>query len=74
MKRSLTKDQVVAKRIAEIVSDVTLDLDEVGKTIANAHPTVIYNRLVLLAEAAVDEKTTERGHSSLNDYLEERGF
>jgi hypothetical protein len=74
MKRSLTKDQVVAKRIAEMVSDVTLDLDEVGKSIANAHPTVIYNRLVLLTEAAVEEKITERGHSSLNNYLEERGF
>jgi hypothetical protein len=74
MKRSLTKDQVVAKRIAEMVSDVTLDLDEVGKALANAHPTIIYNRVMLLAEAAVEERTSDKGHPSLNDYLREKGF
>lgn len=55
-KLQLTKEQKIAKKITELVNDVTLDLDEVGKTIANAHPTITYNRVILLAEAAVEEK------------------
>jgi hypothetical protein len=55
-KLQLTKEHKVAKKITELVSDVTLDLDEVGKTIANAQPTVTYNRVILVAEAAIEEK------------------
>ena len=55
-KLQLTKEQKIAKKMTELVSDVTLDLDEVGKTIANAQPTITYNRIILVAEAAVEEK------------------
>jgi hypothetical protein len=55
-RRPLTKEQKVAIKIGEMVNDVTLDLEEVGKTIANAQPTMTYNRVIILAEAAVEEK------------------
>lgn len=55
-KLQVTNEQKVAKKITQLVSDVTLDLDEVGKTIANASPTITYNRVILIAEAAVEEK------------------
>jgi hypothetical protein len=55
-KLQITKEHKVASKISQLVNDVTLDLDEVGKAIANAQPTISYNRLVLLTEAAVAEK------------------
>lgn len=55
-RRQLTKEEKIAQKISDLVNDVTIDLDEVGKTIANAHPTITYNRVVLVAESAVEEK------------------
>lgn len=55
-RRTLTKEQKVAQKISELVNDVTIDLEEIGKTIANAHPSITYNRVILVAEAAVEEK------------------
>lgn len=55
-RRTLTKEQKVAQKISELVNDVTIDLEEIGKTIANAHPAITYNRIILVAEAAVEEK------------------
>ena len=39
-----------------MVNVADLDLDEVGKTIANASSTLLYNRFILVAESAVEEK------------------
>lgn len=60
MRRRITKEQKVAEVIASSVSDVSLDLDEIGKAIALGQPTVLYNRLILVAESAVEEKENER--------------
>lgn len=55
-RNSLTKEEKIALKMSEMVSDVHLDLEELGKTIANSQPTLTYNRLILIAEAAVEEK------------------
>lgn len=73
MKRPLTKEQRIAKQIVDVTNDVTLDLDDIGRTIANAHPTMSYNRFILIAESAVDEKenaVSER--EELSDNIDER--
>lgn len=73
MKRPLTKEQRIAKQIVDLTNDVTLDLDDVGKTIANAHPTMSYNRLILIAESAVEEKeNVAKQREELSDNIDER--
>ena len=56
MARQLTEEQKTANRITQMVNVADLDLDEVGKTIANANSTLLYNRFILVAESAVEEK------------------
>ena len=51
-----TKEQRIAQKIADLVGDVTLDLDEVGRYLVDEHFTVSYNRLVLVTESAIQEK------------------
>jgi hypothetical protein len=67
MRRSKTKEDKVAEKITNLLNDVTLDLEEVGKVIANGQMTLSYNRLVLIAESAVEEKerTYERQFDTL---------
>lgn len=74
MKRPLTKEQRIAKQIVDVTNDVTLDLDDIGRAIANAHPTMSYNRIILIAESAVDEKQNENIHIDLNDHLQREGW
>ena len=61
MRRSKAKEDKIADKISNLLNDVTLDLDEVGKVIANGQPTISYNRLVLMTEAAVQEKENVDG-------------
>jgi hypothetical protein len=51
-----TEEEKAAHKIATIVSDVRLDLDEVGVYLGRFAPTVSYNRLMLIAESAEFEK------------------
>jgi len=55
-KHIITKEEKVAKQIENIVSDLRLDLDLVGMYLANISPTISYNRLMMIAEAAEFEK------------------
>lgn len=55
MRKRQTKEELVAKKLATAVSDVTLDLDEVGKHLA-IEPTVLANRLDIIIEATRYEK------------------
>lgn len=54
-KHELSEEAKVAKTIGGLVSNVNLDLDEVGKYLAQLRPMTNYNRVMLVAEAAVDE-------------------
>ena len=55
-RRTKTEEEKAALKLATIVSDVRLDLDEVGVYLGRYAPTVSYNRLLLIAESAEFEK------------------
>ncbi len=60
MRRKLiTPEQKVATKIASLVSDVTIDLEMVGLSIARDNPNVVYRRLQEIAEVAEQEKMSE---------------
>jgi hypothetical protein len=55
-KHTKTEEEKAALKLATIVSDVRLDLDEVGIYLGRYAPTISYNRLILIAESAEFEK------------------
>ena len=55
-RRIKTEEEKAATKLATIVSDVRLDLDEVGVYLGRYAPTISYNRLLLIAESAEFEK------------------
>lgn len=55
MARRITKEEKVAIKIVDSVSDLTLDLDDVGKHMATS-PTVLVDRLQVVLESAREEK------------------
>jgi hypothetical protein len=55
-RRTKTEEEKAAIKLATIVSDVRLDLDEVGVYLGRYAPTISYNRLMLIAESAEFEK------------------
>ena len=67
-KHLITQEEKVAKQIGNIVSDLRLDLDLVGIYFATVNPTVLYNRLQLIAESAEFEKENKNDISRENIY------
>lgn len=61
MRKRATKEEKVAKTMVELVTDLTLDLDQVGKYVGEQATTVIYNRLDTVLDSARETK---------EDYLE----
>lgn len=55
-KRGMSKNEKTAVKIAELLNDVTLDLDQVGQYLGRLAPTISYNRLMIIAESAEWEK------------------
>lgn len=51
-KHRLTDEERVAMRLATLVSDLRLDIEQVGQYLAQVAPTVSYNRLITIAESA----------------------
>lgn len=51
-----TEEEKVAIKLSKIVNDVSLDLDDVGRYLAELAPTISYNRLILIAESAIERK------------------
>jgi hypothetical protein len=64
--RRTTEAEKVAMKLAKIISDVSLDLDDVGRYLAESAPTISYNRLILIAEAAI--ATKENDEFTTNNY------
>ena len=58
-KKLITPEQRVATKIASLVSDVTIDLEMVGLSIARDNPNVVYRRLQEIAEVAEQEKMSK---------------
>lgn len=65
-KHALTKEQKVALKLADLLDSVSLDLDRVGIEIARLSPTTSYNRLILVAESAVDEQDRKSIYNDRN--------
>jgi hypothetical protein len=59
MRRIISKEQKVAKQLADILNDVTLDLDMVGKFLALHSSSVQFNRIQTIAETAQYEKEAQ---------------
>lgn len=59
-----SSEEKIAEQIANIVSDVRIDLDQVGKYLARIKPNTPYNRLMIIAESAEweKEKAYDREH------------
>ena len=52
----MSNEEKVAHTIAKLLDSLSLNLDEVGKYLARFLPNTIYNRLMIIAEAAEWEK------------------
>lgn len=55
-KKLVTKEEKVAVQLTNILADLRLDLDMIGKYLVRLSPNVIYNRLIILADSAEAEK------------------
>lgn len=65
-KKLITKEEKVAIQLSTMLADVRLDLDMVGQYLAESSPTVIYNRLITIADSA--EYTKQEQHNHYNQY------
>ncbi len=68
-KHTKTNEEKVAEQIAKQLTNITIDLDQVGLYFARSIPTVIYNRLMLVAESAEWEKENGNRISESSSYL-----
>ncbi len=67
MRRKLkTNEEKIAEQIANIVSDVRIDLDQVGVYLARIQPNTPYNRLMIIAESAEWTKEAEYDRQHIN--------
>ena len=55
-KKLVTKEEKVAIQLCNILADLRLDLDMIGKHLVQISPNVIYNRLIILTDSAEAEK------------------
>ena len=58
-KHTITQEQKIAIQLTKLLDSVSLDLDRVGIEIARIRPTTMYNRLMLVAESAVEEREND---------------
>lgn len=56
MRKIRTDEEKIAKQLTDLVSDVTLDIEQVGKYVARNSATVLQRRLKIVIEAADYEK------------------
>lgn len=54
-----TKEEKVASKIADLLSDLRVDLDQVGMYLARIKPNVNFNRLMVVIDSAEAEKSKE---------------
>ena len=56
MAKRMTEEERAAKKILAVVNDFTLDLDMTGKYLAENASAVLYNRVMVVVESAIDTK------------------
>jgi hypothetical protein len=52
MRKRATREEKVANTMIELVNDLTLDLDAVGRYVGEQAPIVLYNRLDVVIDSA----------------------
>ena len=68
-----SREEQVAGKMADMLSDLRLDLDQVGIYIARHKPTINYNRLQEIADSAYYAKTNQQtAREELSDDIDER--
>ncbi len=71
MRRRITTDEEkVVNTIAKLIGHLNIDLDRVGIYLARVAPTVIYNRFMIIAEAARHEKQEQMSNEPNRLYNE----
>jgi Flp pilus assembly CpaE family ATPase len=66
MRKRITDEEKVAKRLADMISDLRLDLEMISLYISQISPNVTINRILLMAEFLKEEK---EGTQNDYDYL-----
>jgi hypothetical protein len=61
MRNRITDEEKVVIKLNSLLSDLRVDLEMVGRYLARQSPTVVYNRLITVAESAQYEK--EESHN-----------
>lgn len=56
IKQKTTEEEKIALKLGNILSDLRIDIEQVGRYLARTSPNVVYNRLVTVAESAQYEK------------------
>lgn len=64
MRKIVTDEEKVAKRLSDMISDLRLDLEMISLYVTQISPNVTINRILLMADFIKDEK--EEKH---NDYI-----
>ena len=52
----MSEEEKIALKIGNMISNLNLDIETVGKYLANTVSNVGYNRLIVIAESAESEK------------------
>lgn len=66
MRKVVTDEEKLAKRLSDSISDLRLDLEMVSLYLSQISPNVVINRILLMAEFLQEEK--ENRHNDY-DYL-----
>lgn len=67
-RRQKTEEEKLAEKLATMISDLRVDLDEVGVSIARMKPVTIYNRLIAITDSAEEEMEYQNGKPRNNDF------
>lgn len=66
MRKRITDEEKVAKRLADMISDLRLDLEMISLYVSQISPNVTINRILLMAEFLKEEK---EGTQNNYDYI-----
>ena len=64
MRKIVTDEEKIAKRLSDMISDLSLDLEMISFYVAQISPNVTINRILLMADFIKDEKESKH-----NDYI-----
>lgn len=59
MAKRMTNEEKAAKKIITVVNDFTLDLEAVGRYLAESASAVLYNRTLVVIESAINVKEND---------------